>query len=597
MNRLIDAHDLVRASNLNRFGGEITAKLLMQIFKLNRINKIYSHNFDKKGIQFVNSVLEQLHLKYYYLEEELNRIPKSGSFITISNHPYGGIEGLILLKLVTQIRPDYKLMANFLLQKVKPIEELFLPVNPFENFKEFKSSYAGLKTGIEYIKTGGCLGLFPAGEVSSYVRDFNKVTDREWSISALKFIRNVNAQVIPIYFSGNNSALFQLLARIHPNLRTIKLPSELFNKKKHVIHIRIGNPISVKDQNELDEIHRYGRFLRLKTYSLGGSADVKRSFFKPRFELKKQERIPDAVQVAKIKEELDSIRPKHLLCFAKEYEVFCSNYQEISNISREIARLREITYREIGEGTNKALDIDEYDLYYDQMFIWDKDNEKIVGAYRMGKGEDIYSQYGIKGFYIRSLFKISKEMIPVLTKSIELGRSFIIKEYQTKPLSLYLLWKGILHYLVNNPEYRYLIGTVSISNNYSAFSKELIIEFIKANFYAKDYAGFVEPRKAYKIKLNKDLDKNIILKIARKDLNKLDRFIQDIEPNYKMPVLLKKYLQQNAKIIAFNVDPKFNNCLDGLMIQDLEDIPFSILQFMLKGDIDTKAIYKRFKEW
>ncbi len=597
MNKLIDVEDLARASSMNGFGGEITAKVIMQLFKLNRVNRIYSHNIDKKGIEFINSVLDQLQLKFDFAEEELKRIPKSGSFITVSNHPYGGIEGLILLKILNQVRPDYKLMANFLLQKIKPLEELFLPVNPFENYKELKSSYSGLKTGLEYIKSGKGLGIFPAGEVSSYFKDVNKVTDREWSKSALKFIKKANVPVIPIYFSGNNSALFQLMARLHPNLRTIKLPSELFNKKKQLIRIRIGHPISVNDQKEFSSIYKYGQFLRLKTYSLGSSVEVKKSFFKPRFEQKKKAPISGAVATSLINLELEKIKQNYLLYSTKGYDIYCAPYQYIPNITREIARLREITFREVGEGTNKALDIDEYDLYYDQMFIWDNVNEKIIGAYRLGKGEDIYSQYGLKGFYIRSLFKINKRMIPVLIKSIELGRSFIIKEYQTKPLSLYLLWKGILHFLINNPEYRYLVGPVSISNNYSTFSKELIIEFIKTNFYAKEYSKFVEPKKAYKIKLDKDLDRKLILKIARKDFNKLDSFIKDIEPNYKMPVLLKKYLQQNAKIAAFNVDPKFNNCLDGLLIQDLEDIPFSILQFMLRGEIEEEQLYKRFKDW
>ena len=227
------------------------------------------------------------------------------------------------------------------------------------------------------------------------------------------------------------------------------------------------------------------------------------------------------------------------------------------------------------------------------MIIWDEENNCIVGAYRMGKGKEIIDQYGIKGFYIESLFKIQNGFASILKESIELGRSFIVKEYQKEPMSLFLLWKGILFFLMNNPDYRYLIGPVSISNKYSTLSKALIVEFIKANFFSKELAKFIEPRTKFKVLFNKDIDREVMLEYTESDIKKFDKFIKEVEPYYTMPILLKKYLQQNAKIIGFNVDPDFNDCLDGLIILDLFDVPMETIESMTKEFEDNADVFER----
>lgn len=596
--KLINAEDLLKAAHWNRIGGELTAKLILQLFRFNKINRVYSKICAESASGFVHAVLEQLQVKYKFLEEELQKLPDKGPFITVSNHPFGGIEGLILLELIVQRRPDFKLMANFLLQRIEPIKDFILPVNPFESHKSTVSSFSGIKESIRYLHQGGCIGFFPAGEVSAFDKDIHKVTDRAWQLPVIKFIKKAEVPVIPIFFSGQNSHLFQILARIHPYLRTVKLPSELFNKKRQLIKIRIGNPILPGEHKGFEDYEQFGRYLRLKTYALGSSVEVKKQLFKQVVIRKGPADIIAPMPLQTILHEIDRLRAKgKQLVSSGNYEVFCAGHADMPNIMFEIARLREITYRAVGEGTNKAMDMDEYDLFYDQMFIWHHVDQRIIGAYRLGRGDQICDQFGLKGFYIRSLFKTHPGAENILSKSIELGRSFVIREYQAKPMSLYLLWKGILEYLLKHGHYRYLIGPVSISNNYSKFSKELIIEFIKTNFYSPKLARYFEARKPYKVKLDKELDKNIVLKLTNKDVDRLDKFIHDVEPNYRMPVLLKKYLQQNAKIVAFNVDPKFNNCIDGLMIQDLDDIPFPILKFMMKGETNEKRLYKRFKEW
>ncbi|MPQ46435.1 GNAT family N-acetyltransferase [Marinifilum sp. N1E240] len=593
--KLVDPKDLLKASeSLNWFGGESFAKLLMYILKLNKLNKLYSENCCKDGIEFIDALIDELGVKFEFDEEELKRIPKEGPFITISNHPFGGIDGIILIKLVCMVRPDFKAMANFLLKKVEPIQDYFLGVNPFESRKGAASSTGGLKEALRHLSNGMPLGIFPAGEVSSYQSQTNNITDKQWMPSILKLIKKADVPVVPIYFQGSNSLIFHLLGMIHPTLRTIKLPSELLNKNKKVIRIRIGNQISVKDQKGFTDINQYGRFLRAKTYMLGTPIEVKKFYqFKRKTKKEKVEEIIDAVDPNLIRSEVEGLHEDYMLFKSRNYVVYCAPSNKLPNILNELGRLREITFREVGEGTNQSIDVDEYDLYYHQLFIWDEENHKIVGAYRVGKGHEILSGYGLKGFYLQSLFRMSKEFQPILSQSLELGRSFIVKEYQRKPLPLFLLWKGILYFLLKNPESRYLIGPVSISNKYSDLSKDLIIKFIMANYFNYDLGQFIKSRKKFKVKTT-DVDIDILLETAKSDINKLDKLIGDFEiTNDKLPVLLKKYISLNAKIIGFNIDPNFNDCLDGLIVIDLFDVPVQVIESLSK-EIKDDTILKRF---
>ncbi|TKG95904.1 lysophospholipid acyltransferase family protein [Puteibacter caeruleilacunae] len=590
---LLNPKDLLQASpNLSYLGGEYFAKFLMYILRLNKINKIYDAVYDKEGIEFIDALIDMLGVKFEFDEKELERIPKEGGFITVSNHPYGGLDGILLLKLLATVRPDSKFLANFLLKKIEPLSDFIFGVNPFEDRKEAKSSYAGLKMAYRHLHDGGGLGVFPAGEVSSYDEN-NVITDRQWQYPVLKFIKKAEVPVIPVYFHGTNSRLFHIIGKIHPVLRTVKLPSELLNKKNKVIKIRIGKPIMVKEQTKFTDVYQYGRFLRAKTYSMTSKIQVKRFF---NYSLKKQKKVEDIIDpidVNLIKQEIKNIQSSSKLFEIKNYEVYCAAAKDIPNILNELGRLREVTFRAVGEGTNRSIDIDEFDLYYHQLFIWDKDEDKIVGAYRLGKGDEILREYGTGGFYLQSLFRMKSQFSEVLRESLELGRSFVVKEYQRKPMPLFLLWKGILYFLLKNPEYRYLIGPVSISNDYSKVSKELIIQFIMANHFDYEKAAMIKPRHAFKFK-SKDNNINILMNNMDSDINKLDKFIGDLDQyNSGLPVLLKKYIKLNAKIVGFNVDPKFNDCLDGLIVLDVFDVPRNTIESLSK-EVDDSSILEKF---
>ncbi len=592
--KLIETDEFIKAARLKKGrGGLSAAKVLMTVLRINKINKLYEEINEYRGLDFIDALIDKLQLEFEVSEDELSKIPKEGAMITVSNHPFGGIDGMLLVKILAGIRPDIKVMSNFVLNKLEPVSDYMLPVNPFERRKEAASSLAGIKMALEHINQGNVLGMFPAGEVSSYNEDNYGISDREWQYPAMKMIKKARVPVVPVYFQGSNSRLFHILGLIHPSLRTVRLPAEVFNKKHKKIRIRIGNPISVKEQDAFSDISTYGRYMRAKTYALGSVLEVKK-FFRPHINRnKKPEPIAPPVQPELILAEIEKIREEYSLFSSDQFDVFCTPSIEIPQIMNELGRLREITFRDVGEGTNHSMDIDEYDLYYNQLFVWDNQGQKIVGAYRVGKGKEILNRYGVKGFYLQSLFRMNRRFHPTLRQSLELGRSFIIKEYQRRPLPLFLLWKGILYFLLKHAEYRYLIGPVSISNNFSQFSRGLIMQYIREHHFDHKLARCVRPRTRYNVP-GFNVDEEVILENAD-DITKFDRFIKEVEPNDDtIPILLKRYLKLNGKIIGFNLDPKFNNALDGMLVLDLFDVPMEIISSLSK-EINDDSILDRFK--
>jgi putative hemolysin len=589
---IVNQNELADAIKLGSLPKDRIATMLMNALKLNKVNQLYANHSSKRSVDFLNSILNDLDVNYEINPQDLKRIPQNGAFITVSNHPFGGVDGLLLLRILLQERPDFNVIGNFLLKRIKPIEEKVLAVNPFDNKQSKVSSIAGLKQSLAHLDNGAPVGIFPAGEVSSFDKRI-VVQDKPWSNSAIRFIKNAKVPVVPIYFHGSNSTLFHILGLVNPLFRTAKLPSELFNKKKQKIQIRIGHPIDIKTQEQYSDVSQYGRFLRAKTYALGSALEVRKFF---NYKLKKQVRQEEIVAPESsllIRKEVKKLRKKHLLFESGNYAMFFAPSHEMPTILNEIGRLREETFREVGEGTNRSIDLDEYDLYYEHLFLWDNVKKQIVGAYRVGKGQEIMKHLGIKGFYTSSLFQMKKKLEPVLEQSLELGRSFISKTYQKTPMALFLLWKGILYVLLKNRDYRYLFGPVSISNKYSTFSKSLIIDFIQSYHFHHELANYVKPKNKFKVSYKK-VDHLLIKESVQDDIKKLDKIIEEIESShFKMPVLFKKYLKQNAKILGFNVDPRFNKALDGLMILDLVDVPLNTVQSLSK-EFNDKSILNRF---
>jgi len=579
---LVTSKEISKVMHLEKLGffGDVFGWMVLKTLRISRLNEIYDKHKDKKDIVFLDAILNEIETDFEIPKEDLNRIPKKGAFITISNHPLGGIDGILLLKLMVEKRPDYKIIANFLLHRIEPLQKYVMPVNPFEDRKDIKSSLTGIKNALLHLKNGNSLGIFPAGEVSTY-KDGKLVVDKPWEEGAIKIIKKANVPIIPIYFHAKNSKLFYLFSSINDRLRTLKLPSEFLGQKHKVIKVRIGKPITVKEQNTFSSIDDFHNYLRKKTYMLANSFEKEKrkigsaSFKRP----KTPEKIIPPISSKLIEKEIDELNKGNSVLFrSKNYTIYLADSKYIKSILQEIGRLREVAFREVGEGTNKSIDLDKYDKFYRHLFLWDEINKKLVGAYRMGLGSEIFKKYGLKGFYIHELFRIEPELNNMMQKTIEIGRAFIIKDYQQKPMPLFLLWKGIIHVTLRYPEHKFLMGGVSISNKFSNFSKSLMIEFMKSHYYDPFIAQYVHPKKEYKVVL-KDVDKDFVFDAAKADVIKFDKIIDEIEPgNLRLPVLLKKYVKQNAKLVAFNVDPKFNNAVDGLMYLRIADLPESTVK-------------------
>lgn len=579
----VTAKEVARVMNLEKMGflGTTAGWVLLRTTKLSRLNKEYQKRKNLKGVEFIDSILEGFEIQFDIPEKDRKRIPKTGPFITISNHPLGGIDGMILMKLLLEQRGDYKIIANFLLHRLDPLRPYIMPVNPFETHKDAKSSVGGIKEAIAHLRAGHGLGMFPAGEVSTY-KDEKLIVDKPWEPVAMRLIQKAKVPVVPIYFHAKNSTFFYRLASMSDVLRTAKLPSEMLSQKRRKIKVRIGNPISVEDQAEFKDLESFTGYLRRKTYMLANVFEKKKLFEKIPHTLKlpkSPKKIATETKSELMEAEVEKCRQldKRLLV-SKNFEVFLAKREIIPNIVQELGRLREITFREIGEGTNNPVDLDPFDDHYYHLFLWDSDAKKVAGAYRMGMGAEIFKDHGINGFYLQDLFRFEPELYKMMSESIEMGRAFIIKEYQQKPMPLFLLWKGIVHCTLRFPEHKYLIGGVSISNKFSNFSKSLMIEFMRSNYYDPYVAQYVRPKKEFKVKLE-DADKDIVFDKSEADLNKFDKIIDEIEPeNLRLPVLIKKYIKQNAKVVAFNVDPLFNNAVDGLMYIRIADLPESTVK-------------------
>lgn len=580
MGKLVTKEDLQEAE-FNSFKVPFVNDFLMWMLKINKINSMYDRlASQREGLAFIDEVLSELNIKYRAFEDELKHIPETGPFLTVSNHPFGILDGMILIKLIAERRPDFKVMANLLMKKVTPIEKFVIAVNPFE--KSHGVTLRGIRHTLERLRDGHPVGIFPAGEVSTKQPETDHFEDREWRKTSLKLIQRAGVPIVPIYFQGTNSMSFHILGKIMPALRAAGLPTELLNKQNQTLPLRIGRVIPFEEFAEFNDLSKAGRYLRTMVYGMGSALEVKKFFQSGTEAARRPETIVDPAPQDKLLKEIEALRQtKSFLGTKKQFEIFLAPAKEIPSIMHELGRLREITFRAVGEGSNRKIDIDEFDLYYRHLFLWDKEENQIAGAYRLGFGDQIMKQHGRKGFYISSLFDLDKPMNPILEQSMELGRSFVAQDYQRRPMPLFILWQGILEALTQNPQFKYLIGPVSISNNYSMFSKELLIAFIKKYYFNHELAKYVRPKHAFSV--SSHIDSDILLEKFKDNVNQLDKYIADFEPDrYKVPILLKKYMKQNAQIMSFNIDPRFNDSLDGLMILDLEKLPDSTLENLRK---------------
>ncbi len=508
----------------------------------------------------------------------------------MANHPFGGIEGIILAALLRYIRPDVKIMANYFLRQIPELQEVMIFVDPFGKDSSTRKNIRPLKECLGHLRAGGVLGVFPAGEVSHVYLSKRRVLDPPWTPTVARLIHKTQAPVLPIFFRGHNGPLFQMLGLVHPRLRTVMLPRELVNKSRKTITVSAGSLIGYSKMEAMQEDQELMDYLRLRTYILRNrpleTINRRRFLRLPKKKVHKalhlhMEEVAQGPSLEDLSREVHSLPREFLLSDTAEYEVYGAPSSAIPLALQEIGRLREITFRKVGEGTGKAADLDRFDEYYDHIFIWNKNHQGIAGAYRIGRTDKILAEKGIDGLYTSTLFNYKPELFKRMGRALELGRSFVRPEYQKHYAPLLLLWKGITQSILRHWEYTALFGPVSISNEYSSTSRELIVRALKSTESFSDLTKLVKPKTPPKLKSLRRYEVRQLRDIFQ-NLGDITSLITDIEPIHKgIPVLLKQYLKLGGKVLAFNVDPEFNNALDGLLLVDLTRTDKKILDHYL----------------
>ena len=592
MRKVVTNSDLKKAFGMKGFFGTCVAGLAYGALGLGKINRLFDGAADYQGREFADHLLENMNITIDVSADQLENIPKEGGFVVVSNHPFGGIEGVMLLSAIAKVRPDFKIMANFILSHIPNLKECFFAVNPFENNPEWKSSVSGIKGAIQHIAAGKGLGVFPAGEVSRYHgHDFPE--DLPWSTSIARIIKNAGVPVIPVFWEGQNSKFFYALDKIHTMLGTARLTRELANKHDTCFKLQIGKPIMPAEVALYENPKELAAYLRSRSYALEANIPTQAVEKK----VADLEEIDAPTDLSLMLNELEAIREKAFLYSTSDYDCYLADYEDIPNLMHEIARLREETFRAIGEGTGKSLDQDEFDRHFKQMILWDKVKQKIAGCYRLGIGSEIIPKYGIKGFYVSTLVNFDEAFAEHLSNTIELGRSFVTLEYQKEVLPLMLLLRGLSDVVVRYPEAKHFIGPVSISSWYPKFYMSMIVKYVtEKHSVSEELAHMATPMTPFHEDFLK-VDADVLMQGNMDGIEKFDKFMFRLSNGqYRLPTLFKKYLKLNAKFLCFNVDPDFNDTLDSLLFLTFTDFPEDEVMplFRDSSDEEKEIVRKRF---
>ena len=493
----------------------------------------------------------------------------------VANHPFGGVEGLLLAEMLLGLRPDVKLLANQILGRISELSDFFILVDPFAGPKAAVSNIAGIKSCLGQLRDGGVLGIFPAGEVAHFDMRQGRVSDAPWNPIVARLIRKTGATVVPVHFSGANGPMFHLAGMIHPRLRTALLPREFVNKARKTLEVHVGAPLTADKLAGLTDEQATDR-LRLRVEMLGRApARSKTKTWFPAKSGSRRQAVVEGQDPWLMAAEIAALPAERLLLESGEYRVYETRAAEIPLVLKEIGRLRELSFRKVGEGTGKACDLDAFDPHYGHLFLWNTRTSELVGAYRLGRTDEIVRAHGSGGLYVSTLFKLKNTFLRELGPALEMGRSFIRPEYQKSYNALLLLWKGIGAVVAREPRYRKLFGPVSVTGEYQLSSRQLIARYFESLGELPSLSRLVRPRKPLRAgKWIKHVARTLCT-----DVESLSELISELEPDrIGLPVLMRQYLKMGGKVLAFNVDKDFSNALDGLIVVDLLDTDTRMLE-------------------
>lgn len=533
---------------------------------------------DREG-GFFDRALSIINVGYTVTRQDLERIPADGPVFLVANHPFGGVDGLILGSLLRRRRADGKLLVNRLLERVDGMGEHACFVDPFGGEGAAARNLGGMREALRWLKDGHALATFPAGTVSHWHWKRFAVRDPQWAENVAGLIQRSGATVVPVYFGGRNSLLFQLAGMIHPRLRTLLLPRELLRRRNSRIEVRIGRPIAARHVAQREDNREATDYLRLRTYVL--KSRDKEAVGKESASVRVAsagEPVVDGQDPALLEDELADLSPERCLVRQGDFEVWEMRAAEAPHILLELGRLRELTFRAVGEGTGQRMDLDRFDRTYRHLVLWHRSERRILGAYRMGLSDEILPMEGKNGFYCSTLFRFKGEVLTSLNPAVELGRSFVVEDYQRKRQPLSLLWRGIGQFIVKNPRYGTLFGPVTISREYRNLSRKLMVTYLKRHTLDKEWSSRVRARRPPRSFFLGALDRDSFERSVR-TIEDVSALIAEIEKEMSgVPVLLRHYLKLNATLLSFNVDPDFSDCLDGLVLVDLRRTPKTVLE-------------------
>ncbi len=525
--------------------------------------------------EFAARALQYVQVRFEFDESHLERIPRTGPAVVVANHPYGGLEGLYLIAQLQRYRHDARFVANELLARIPEIREVLLPVDAFGGPRAAKKNATALRRALRHVRDGGLLVLFPAGAVSHLHLSAGRICDPPWQPTAAGFLRRCECPIVPVYFGGGNSAIFQVLGMLHPGMRTAMLTRELLNKRHRRIPVRIGRPIGPERLAKQPDNAKLATFLRLSTYALeacsAGTAQ------KAQGTLSVAAAVAASTPPRLLAAEIDCLPSGQLLASVGDMSVVFAHAEQVPWTLRELGRLREITFRAVGEGTGGHTDIDRYDRDYVHLIAWHRARSEVVGAYRIGHVDRIVAARGKRGLYTHSLFAYGDRFVRSLGPALELGRSFVSIPYQKDFGALLLLWKGIAQYVACNPRYHVLFGPVSISHEYRPASHALLIDFLRRHCFDTELAKLIRPRRAFRRTHSLAALSADLTQLA--DFDDVSHLLETIEPDGKgAPVLLRQYLKLGGRLACFNVDESFSGVIDGLIVVDLLRTEPQVLQ-------------------
>lgn len=547
--------------NNTPFVGKTLVFLLRTLFHETEYKQFVERYPHLRGLDFAEKVLEYFNFTYTIRDKELNNIPSQGRVVIFANHPIGTLDGLAVLKLISTVRKDVKVIANNLSLNIEPLHSLLLPIN----HKDETLTEQNLDKVYAHLENEGAVIIFPAGSVSRISP--RGVRDEKWNDTFLRIASQTGSALQPVYINARNSWFFYVLSLFAKPLSTLWLIREMFKHQGNVVDMRIGRTISHAQYNKVKMDNKTKtRLLRKHLYRLDTN---KKLFFETETAIAMPENRQALAQEIKCGELLGSTNDN--------IAIYLCNYQADSCLMREIGRLRELTFRMVGEGTGEKRDIDTYDEYYKHLILWDANNLEIAGAYRFGDAEEIIQQRGVEGLYTHTLFSYNSDAINKIKHGLELGRSFVQPKYWGKR-SLDYLWFGIGAFLAKNPQYRYLFGPVSLSNNYPKHAQEMLIHFYQKHFGCKQkYASARNPflfDNASKATYADLFNDNCIEADYRTDFKVLKHQLQHMQ--LSVPTLYKQYTELTeeggSEFWGFNIDENFANCVDGLVVVDIDKI-------------------------